>query len=135
MAGITKELIATVNQPGRIGTLSTIDNQGHPNVAYFSSPRLEDDGTLVVGLGRNRTLKNLETNPYAVLFVVEGGPVSFTTRGCRLYLKAREIQTEGPRLDAVREMVAKTAGAKAAKIIVAAVVFDVTEIRPMIAMA
>lgn len=134
MADITKELLMLVNKPGRVGILGTADNAGRPNVAYFGSPRLEEDGTFIVGLGRNRTLSNLESNPLAAFFCVEGSPVSFNTQGCRLYLKAREIQKEGPRLDAIRDMIAKAAGANAAKMIVAAVIFDVTDVRPLIAM-
>ena len=134
MAEITKETLELVNKPGRVGILGTADSSGKPNVAYFGSPRLEGDGTFIVGLGRNRTLSNLENNPYAAFFCVEGSPVSFNTQGCRLYLKTREIQKAGPHLEAIRDAIAKAAGANAAKMIVAAVIFDVTDIRPLIAM-
>jgi hypothetical protein len=135
MAEITKDIITTVNKPGRFGTLGTADAQGRPNVAYFGSPRLEEDGTFVIGLAKNRTLKNLEVNPHAVFFCLEeSAPVSFTSKGYRLYLKVRELQTSGAQLDAIRDAIAKAAGPGAAKMIAAAVVFDVTEIRPLIAM-
>jgi len=135
MAEITKDIIAQVNKPGRFGTLSTADAQGRPNVAYFGSPHLEQDGTFVVGLGKNRTLRNLESNPYAVFFCLEeSAPVGFNSKGCRLYLKVREIQTTGARLEAIRDAIAKAAGPAAAKMIAAAVVFDITEIRPLVAM-
>ena len=134
MVEISKEIIEVVNKSGRIGTLGTADKTGQPNVGYFGSPRLTEEGTLVMGLGNNRTLKNLEENPLAVFFSVAESPVTFTTPGYRLYLKAREIQKEGPVLDSVREAIGKAAGPDAAKMIVAGVVFDVTEVRPLVAM-
>ena len=133
MVEINKEVMEIVNKPGRIGTLGTANKQGRPNVAYFGSPRLSEDGTIVMGLGSNRTLKNLEENPFAVFFCVAESPVTFTTPGYRLYLKAREIQKEGPIIDGVRKVIAEHAGPDAAKMIVAGVVFDVTELRPLIA--
>ncbi|MBL7204502.1 MAG: pyridoxamine 5'-phosphate oxidase family protein [Desulfobacteraceae bacterium] len=134
MVDISKEIVEIVNKPGRIGTLGTANKQGQPNVAYFGSPRLMEDGTIIMGLGSNRTLKNLEENPLAVFFCVAEGPVAFKTPGCRLYLKVREIQKEGAILDGVKEAIAKHAGPGAAKMIVAGVVFDVTEVRPLVDM-
>lgn len=131
MVEISDKIKEIVNKPGRIGTLSTADSQGKPNVAYFGSPVLQDDGTLVMGLGDNRTLGNLEVNPWAAFFCAEEAPVSFTTPSCRLYLKVKEIQKQGPLLDTVRENIAKHAGPDAAKMMVAAVVFDVIEVRSL----
>ncbi len=134
MVEINKEIVEIVNKAGRIGTLSTANRLGQPNVAYFGSPRLSEDGTLVMGLGNNRTLKNLKENPLAVFFCIAVSPVTFTTPGYRLYLKVREIQKEGPIIDSVKKAIAGHAGAEAAKMIVAGAVFDVTEIRPLVAM-
>ena len=50
MVGISEEYKAIINKPGRIGTLSTVDAEGRPNVAYFGSPRIHDDGTFAMGL-------------------------------------------------------------------------------------
>lgn len=133
MAGITKEIVDLVNKKGRVGTLGTVDKSGQPNVAYFGSPRLSEDGTLVMGLGKNRTLENLEENPLAVFFCVEESPVSFQTPGYRLYLKVREIQREGPFFEGVRDAIGKAAGPNAAKMIVAGVSFEVTDVRPLVA--
>jgi len=96
MVDISQEIFEIANKPGRIGVLATASANGDPNVAYFGSPRLMDDGTVVMGLGKNHTLKNLEENPKAVFFVVAEGPVSFQTPGYRLYLEARTIEKEGP---------------------------------------
>jgi len=134
MAKINKEIIEIVNKAGRIGVLGTTNKLGQPNVAYFGSPRLSEDGTLIMGLGSNRTLKNLEENPLAVFFCVAETPVTFTTPGYRLYLKVREIQKAGPIFDGVKKAIAEHAGPEAAKMIVAGVAFDVTEVRPLVAM-
>ena len=58
-----------------------------------------------MGLQENQSLANLEQNPLAVFFMVEKSPVDFQTPGFRLYLKAREVQRQGPVLDAIREAV------------------------------
>ncbi|MBL7203840.1 MAG: pyridoxamine 5'-phosphate oxidase family protein [Desulfobacteraceae bacterium] len=134
MVEISEEYKEIINKPGRIGTLSTVDAEGKPNVAYFGSPRLHDDGTFAMGLAGGRTLQNLKINPNAVFFCVEEGSVSFATRGCRLYLKVREIQTEGPLLDLIKEMITKHASEDAANMMQAAVAFDVTEVRPLLDM-
>ena len=134
MAKINKEIIEIVNKAGRIGVLGTTNELGQPNVAYFGSPQLSEDGTLIMGLGSNRTLKNLEENPLAVFFCVAETPVTFTTPGYRLYLKVREIQKAGPIFDGVKKAIAEHAGPEAAKMIVAGVAFDVTEVRPLVVM-
>lgn len=133
MGEITKEIIEVVNKPGRVGTLGTANKSGQPDVAYFGSPRLLDDGTLVMGLGNNRSLKNLEENPLAVFFCVAESPVTFKTPGYRLYFKVREIQREGALLDGIKDAIGKAAGPDATKMIVAAVSFEVTEVRPLVA--
>jgi hypothetical protein len=134
MVAINKEIMAMVNGAGRIGTLATANKLCEPNVAYFGSPRLSEEGTVVMGLGNNLTLRNLEENPRAVFFCVAESPVTFTTPGCRLYLKVREIQKSGPILEAVKKAIAEHAGAQAAAMIAAGVSFEVTEIRPLVAM-
>ena len=134
MAQITKEVMDVFNQPGRIGTLGTADKKGQPNVAYFGSLRPMPDGTITVGLTNNRTLRNLEENPLAVFFIVKEGPVTFQTPGYRLYLRVRGIHREGPVLDEVKEFITKHVGPQAASGIAAGVVFDVSEIRPLVAM-
>lgn len=131
---ISNEIIEMVNKAGRIGTLGTADKEGQPNIAYFGSPQLSEEGTIVMGLGSNRTLTNLEENPLAVFFCVAESPVTFTTPGYRLNLKVREIQREGSVIDGVKKAIAEHAGAEAAEAIAAGVVFDVTDIRPLVAM-
>jgi hypothetical protein len=129
MVEISKEIHNIVNKPGRIGVLGTADKNGQPNMAYFGSLRLMEDGTVALGMSDNRSLKNLRENPLAVLFCVTESPVTFNTVGIRLYLKLKEIQEQGPFFDAIKGAILKNAGEGAAKMIMAAVAFDVTEIR------
>jgi hypothetical protein len=134
MAEVSQAIVDIVNKPGRVGVLGTADTQGCPNVAYFGSPRLKKDGTLTMGLAENRTLKNLESNPQAVFFCVEDTPVSFQTKGYRLYLKVKDMQRQGPVLDSIREMIAEKAGPQAAQMISAGITFEVIDVRPLLAM-
>ena len=132
MSLITNEIMNTFNQPGKVGILATAGADGQPNAAYFGSAKLNADGTLVVGLGDNRSLKNLEQNPKAAYFLIEKSPVEFQTPGYRLYLKAGEIQKQGQVLDAIREAIAARAGEGAAKRIQAAAIFEVTSVRGLV---
>lgn len=132
MIEINKEIFEIVNKPGRIAVLSTADKQGQPNSAYFGSLRLMEDGSVALGLGNNRSLKNLEENPLAVLFCVTESPVGFQTPGVRLYLKLKGIEKSGSAYEAIKAAIAEHAGADAAKMIVAAAAFEVTEIRKVV---
>ena len=134
MARFEQDFVDAVNKPGRMGVLATADAQGRPDVAYFGSPRLDLEGSLVMGLGNNRSLANLEANPFAVFLAVEKSPVVFTTPGWRLYLQVKDIQREGPVLDAVRQAIEAQAGPEAANMIKAGVVFEVGEVRPLVDM-
>jgi hypothetical protein len=132
MVEISKEIFEIVNKPGRVGVLGTADKKGQPNTAYFGSLRLMEDGSVVLGLGNNLSLKNLEDNPLAVLFCVTQSPVEFKTPGVRLYLKLKELQKAGPLYDAIKTAISEHAGADAAKMIVAAAAFEVTKIRQLV---
>lgn len=132
MARFEQDFVNSVNRPGRVGVLATADADGRPNAAYFGSPRLSPEGGLVMGLSGNRSLANLEANPYAVFFTVEEAPVGFDTPGWRLYLEVKEIVREGPLLAQVREAIAAAAGEAAAAMIQAGVRFEVIETRPLV---
>ncbi len=129
---ISKELYEIVNKPGRIAVLSTANRQGQPNSAYFGSLQLMLDGSVALGLGNNRTLKNLEENPLAVLFCVTESPVGFETPGVRLYLKLKGVEKSGSAYEAIKAAIAEHAGADAAKMVVAAAAFEVTDVRKVV---
>ncbi|MBU1154440.1 MAG: pyridoxamine 5'-phosphate oxidase family protein [Proteobacteria bacterium] len=132
MSNFDEEFVNTINQPGRVGVLATADADGKPNAAYFGSPRLNVEGQLIMGMMENRSLANLEANPYAVFFTVKEAPVGFTTPGWRLYLECKQIDREGEVLAKVKKAVAAGAGEAAAAGIKAGIVFEVTKIRPLV---
>lgn len=128
---MSEKLMAYFNKQPRLGTLSTAGKDGRVNVAYFGSPRMTDPKTVFMGLGNNRTLANLKENPYAAYIIMEPGKSLPEWKGVRLYLKATGIDTEGNKLEQIRALIAEKAGPNAAKIIQAAVTFEVLEIRPL----
>jgi hypothetical protein len=128
------KLMEYFNKSPRIGTLSTANKVGNVDSAIFGSPRMTDEKTVVMGLGKNRTLANLQQNPHAVFLIMEPGATLMDWKGIRVYLKTKKIVTSGPVLDTFKAQMAKVAGEEAAKMIYAVVNFEVTEIRPLIDM-
>jgi hypothetical protein len=127
---MSKELMEYFNKQPRLGTLSTAGKQGNVDVAYFGSPRMIDEKTIFMGLGKNRTFKNLQENPNAVFMIMEPGKAPPDWKGVRIYMKMTSCETSGEKLDRMKTEVAKRGGEAAAKMIYAAVTFEITEIRP-----
>ena len=128
---MSAKLMEYFNKQPRLGTLSTADKEGKVNVAYFGSPRMVDEKTVFMGLGKNRTFDNLQENPHAVYMIMEPGESLPEWKGVRVYLVMTECQTSGEKLDQIRGVIAEKAGEGAAKMIHAAVTFDIKEIRPL----
>jgi len=128
---MNEKLIEYFNKQPRLGTLSTAGKDGRVNVAYFGSPRMTDPKTLFMGLGNNRSLANLKENPWAAYMILEPGKTLAEWKGVRLYLKVTEIETDGTKLEQIRMFIAEKAGSNAAKMIQAAVTFEIIEIRPL----
>jgi hypothetical protein len=128
---MSAKLMEYFNKMPRLGTLSTSDKDGKVNVAYFGSPRMVDEQTVFMGLGQNRTFANLRENPNAVFMIMEPGESVPEWKGVRVYLKMTECETSGERLDQIRALIAEKGGEKAAKMIHAAVTYEVQEIRPL----
>ena len=122
------------NKQPRTGTLSTANSEGKVDAAVFGSPRMTDEKTVVMGLGRNRSLANLGENPHAVYMIVEPGATIMDWKGIRVYLKMTNMATSGPMLEGYKREMAKVAGEEAAAMIHATVSFTVTEVRPLIDM-
>lgn len=132
---MTKELMDYFNKQPRLGCLSTADENGRVNAAYFGSPRMIDEKTIVMGIGRNRTLANLYENPNAAFIVFEPGAAVTDWKGVRLYVKVKEIDTSGEQYQTVKSAIAEKVGkAMADKMIHAAVIFAIEEIRPLVDM-
>ena len=128
---MNERLVEYFNKQPRLGTLSTADENGKVNSAYFGSPRMVDENTIFMGLGNNRTFANLQTNPNAMFMVMEPGDTLADWKGVRIYVAMSDCQTSGPKLDDMRATIAKHAGENASKMIHAAVTFEIQEIRPL----
>ncbi|MDD3574885.1 pyridoxamine 5'-phosphate oxidase family protein [Methanospirillum sp.] len=131
---MTTKLMDYFNKSHRIGILSTADKSGHVNSGVFGSPHMTDEKTIVMGLSNNRTLTNLQQNPYAVYQIIEPGKAIDDWKGIRVYMVAVKIATSGEDLNKFKKQIAKVAGEDAAKMMMAQVVFEVTEVRPLVDM-
>ncbi|MBN2126018.1 MAG: pyridoxamine 5'-phosphate oxidase family protein [Deltaproteobacteria bacterium] len=127
-----KELMALFNKRPRIGTLSTSNKLGDVNVAVFGSPQMIDENTVVMGIGENRSFRNLQRNPKAVFIVMEPGESAAEWKGARVYLEAVDMETGGAFYDQIKSNIAQAVGKGAADRIHAAIRFRITEIRPII---
>jgi hypothetical protein len=119
------------NKQPRLGTLSTSSKDGKVNSAYFGSPYMVDEKTVVMGLTRNRTFSYLQENPNAVFMIMEPGKSLPEWKGVRVYVKMTDCSTSGEKLEKIKAKIAAAAGEGAAKMIYAAVTFEVQEIRPL----
>lgn len=76
------------------GILATADRKGQVNVAVYSRPHVNDDGTLSFIMANKLTRSNLLENSSAVYMFHENGP---GYQGCRLYLK-KKSEEQNPSL-------------------------------------
>ena len=128
---MSAELMEYFNKQPRLGTLSTANNAGKVDVAYFGSARMVDEKTVVLGLGHNRSFANLRENPHAVFMIMQPGETPPEWKGVRVYLKLKEIQESGRKLEELRADIAKKVGEMTAqKMIHAYVALEIEEIRP-----
>ena len=130
-----RELMELFNKYPRIGALATANKEGDVNVAVFGSPRMVDENTVVMGIGENRSYRNLQRNPKAVFIVMEPGETVMDWKGARVYLEAVDLVSEGEFYDQTKQNIAKAAGVQAARMIQAAIRFKITEVRPVVHMS
>ena len=128
---MSSNLMAYFNKQPRLGTLSTSSKDGKVNSAYFGSPYMIDEKTIIMGLTRNRTLSYLQENPSAVFMIMEPGQALSEWKGVRIYVKMTDCSTAGEQLDKIKARIAAVAGEAGAKMIHAALTFEVLEIRPL----
>jgi hypothetical protein len=119
---MSAKLMEYFNKQPRLGTLSTSSKDGKVDAAIFGSPHMIDEETVVMAVAKNRTLANLQ----------EPGKTVMEWKGVRVYLKVKDISTSGEMLDMIRTQTAKFVGESAAKMMHAAVTFEVGEARPLI---
>jgi len=130
-----KELMTLFNKQPRIGTLSTANKLGDVNVAVFGSPRMIDENTVVMGIGENRSFRNLQRNPKAVFIVMEPGETVMDWKGARVYLEAVDVEMSGEFYNKIKHDIAKAVGQQGADMIHAAIRFNITEVRPLVDVA
>ena len=128
---MSSKLMAYFNKQPRLGTLSTSSKDGKVNSAYFGSPYMIDEKTIIMGLTRNRTLAYLQENPNAVFMIMEPGQALSEWKGVRIYVRMTDCSTAGEQLDKIKARIAAVAGEAGAKMIHAALTFEVLEIRPL----
>jgi len=128
---MSQKLMDYFNKQPRIGCLSTASKDGKVNAAVFGSPRMIDEKTVLMGIGKNRSFANLQENPNAVFIIMEPGKSIMEWKGVRVYLSMTVCETSGQRLDDIRAQIAKVVGESAAKMMHAAVLFAVREVRPI----
>ena len=102
------------------------------NVAVFGSPQMIDENTVVMGIGKNRSLANLKENPHAVFIVMEPGETVMDWKGARVYLEVLDVETGGGFFDLIKNNPTQAAGKAAGDMIVAAIRFKIVEIRPIL---
>ena len=129
---MNKSLMEYFNKQPRLGCMSTSGKDGKVNVACFGSPRMVDERTVVMALRKNRTFDNLRENPNAVFMIMEPGKTSSEWKGVRVYLKMKDYETSGEKIEKARAQAAKARGEEAAKAIYAAVTFEIGEVRPIV---
>ncbi|UCB48870.1 MAG: pyridoxamine 5'-phosphate oxidase family protein [Deltaproteobacteria bacterium] len=127
-----KELIEMFNKRPRIGALATSNKLGDVNAAVFGSPQMIDENTVVMGIGENRSFRNLQRNPKAVFIVMEPGETMMDWKGARVYLEAIDLDTRGQFYDQIKSAIGKAVGPKAAEGIHAAIRFKIIEVRPLV---
>jgi len=128
---MSKSLTEYFNKQPRLGVLSTSNKAGEVDSAYFGSPRMIDDQTVMVALGKNKTLANLQENPNACYMIMEPGKSIFEWKGLRIYMKMTKFETSGDNVDLMKKMISEKAGEAAGKMIYAAVTFSVANVRPL----
>lgn len=128
-----KQVMRMFNKKTRIGALATADKDGNVNAAVFGSPRMIDEGTVIMAIGDNRSFQNLQENPKASFIVIEPGESPTEWKGARLYLELDSFERYGELLDSFRKNIREVAGDRSANAIVAAVRFKITDVRPLVA--
>ena len=128
---MSSKLMAYFNKQPRLGTLSTSSKDGKVNSAYFGSPYMIDEKTIIMGLTRNRTLSYLQENPGAVFMIMEPGKALSEWKGVRIYVKMTDCSTAGEPLEKIKARITAVAGEAAARMIHAALTFEVLEVRPL----
>lgn len=81
------------------GILATSDSGGNVDVAVYSRPHVNDDGTIMFVMADRLSHSNIQSNPKAAfLFREDGGGY----RGTRLYLEKLREEKNSPLIEQLR---------------------------------
>lgn len=139
-------LMEYFNKGPRLGVLSTSSNDGQIDSAVFGSSHMIDEKTVLVATAKNRTFANLLENPNAVYIIIEKcsdspkeenmnmepGSSVMDWKGIRVYMKMKDYKTSGEMLEMIRSQAANFVGEEGAKMIYAAMTFEIYEVRPLV---
>jgi uncharacterized pyridoxamine 5'-phosphate oxidase family protein len=128
---MSAKLMEYFNKQPRIGTLSTAGKDGKVDVAYFGSPRMIDEKTVLMTVRKNQTFANLQENPNAAFMILEQANAAPGWKGVRVYVKMIEYQTSGEKLETMKKAIAQKAGEETAKSMYAVLIFEVQAVRPL----
>ncbi len=110
------------------GFLATSNRRGEVNIAIYSRPQVQPDGTFVFGMTDRLTHTNLQEDTKAVYaFAEEKG-----YNGRRFYLHKTKEETSGALLDQIRDMTDKYAYPGAGKQVKFVVHFKVDQELPLV---
>jgi hypothetical protein len=109
------------------GYLATADGEGKVDIAVYSRPHVEGDGTLAFGMGSRLTHANLQSNAHAVYAFDEGD-----WRGVRVFLRKLREEESGPLLEEIQASADRIVGPGVGGGIRHLVHFEVTKILPLV---
>ncbi|MDG4474651.1 pyridoxamine 5'-phosphate oxidase family protein [Thiovibrio frasassiensis] len=82
------------NTPGR-GVLATAGSDGKVDAAIYSTPHVQEDGSVAFIMRERLSHRNVQENPHATFLFVEEGTSS---RGVRLFLKKTKEETDAEKI-------------------------------------
>ena len=109
------------------GFLSTANDRGEVNTAFYSRPIIGPDGSFIFGMADRLTHANLQENPHAIYAYNEAG-----YSGMRFYLIKEREETEGDILEQIKEATNHYVHPGAGSLVKFAVRFKVTKTLPLV---
>jgi hypothetical protein len=111
-----------------IGVLATSGADGNVNTAVYATPHFIDAKTLAWGMTDGLTFRNVSENPNASYLFKNSAP---GFNGARVSLKKLRSEEEGELLTVIKRHTDQVVGPGAGDTVTHAVIFEVTEIRPL----
>lgn len=112
-----------------LGVMATASKDGAVNTAVYARPHVVDEQTMVWGMTKGRTYRNISENPQAS-FLFKASDPGFS--GVRLALELVKTEESGPMLAKIKENADATVGPGTGAAVTHAAWFTVTEVRPLI---